>query len=130
MSLVADYSDSSDSDAETPVVVAPAAVVAAPCAAKPIALPSADDLFAGTVKPSSVSAGPSFLVQRPTPKPPTKRALDEPTVTTPTKNAKVKTRSLLPPQLRNRRPNVSTEDLSAWNTRQTMNHQTSSTKSQ
>ncbi|EQC40181.1 hypothetical protein SDRG_02829 [Saprolegnia diclina VS20] len=129
MSLVADYSDSSDSDVETPVVVAPAAAVAAPCTAKPIALPSADDLFAGTVKPSSVSAGPSFLAQRQTPKP-TKRALDEPTVAAPTKNAKVKTRSLLPPQLRNQRPNVSTEDLSAWNTRQTMSHQTSSTKSQ
>ncbi|OQS04039.1 hypothetical protein THRCLA_20992 [Thraustotheca clavata] len=146
MSLVADYSDS-DSDSEQEDTS-----VAAPCTSKPVALPSADDLFSGNVK-ASAFAPPTTSVPRPpalpcaddlfsgkTSRPSTSSSsnfLPKAVITKPnkrqheeegssTKKVKAKTRSLLPPQLRNKRPNVSTEDLSSWNTRQTMKYRESS----
>ncbi|OQR92383.1 hypothetical protein ACHHYP_03746 [Achlya hypogyna] len=128
MSLVADYSDSDSDLDETPEVVtvaAPALVaVPAPCASPPVPLPSADDLFAGNIKPSS-AAPPSFVRQTTLVPKPNKRSHDEVADPLPLveKNVKVKVRSLVPPQLRNRRPNVSTEDVAAWNTLQTLKQQ-------
>ncbi|CAK4069980.1 unnamed protein product [Aphanomyces euteiches] len=121
MSLVANYSDSDSSEDEKEVKT-----VEKPCAKAPVALPSADDLFADNFKkPASVGA---FTARQPaaTPALPTqpvpKRSIDDAEIKNDVrKPVRRKVRSLVPPQLR--RPNVSTEDLSAWNTQKTMKQQ-------
>ncbi|KAG9406678.1 hypothetical protein AC1031_002998 [Aphanomyces cochlioides] len=124
MSLVANYSDSDSSEDEKEVKT-----VEKPCAKAPVALPSADDLFADNFKkPASVGAFTSNTARQPaaTPMLPTqpvpKRSIDDAELKNDVrKPVRRKVRSLVPPQLR--RPNVSTEDLSAWNSQKTMKQQ-------
>ncbi|KAF0706013.1 hypothetical protein AaE_014290 [Aphanomyces astaci] len=110
MSLVGNYSDSDSSGSDDDVEVK-----AQPCAKKPIALPSVDDLFADTTvgKKTSLAAfaGAPIRPVTTTTTPTAKRSLDAGSDASidGTKIAKRKVRSLVPPQLR--RPNVSTEDL-------------------
>ncbi|KAF0689863.1 Aste57867_18708 [Aphanomyces stellatus] len=132
MSLVANYSDSdSSSDEESNDVQVTGAFQ--PCAKAPVVLPSADDLFAD-IGPKKMASFAAFSASSAPPRASSvhhttqssvassvpKRALECSDSIDP-KHARRKVRSLAPPQLR--RPNVSTEDLSAWNTKKTMRKQ-------